>query len=82
MNDTNDELVDLLTPRQMTVLGMLAEGMSKPEIAEQLGITENTVRSHTKRIYKAIGASSLVDAILIYLGHRDPRPPEDEYGRL
>jgi two-component system, NarL family, response regulator len=40
-----------LTPRELAVLKLIAEGMHNKEIATTLGITEETVHSHLKNIY-------------------------------
>jgi DNA-binding NarL/FixJ family response regulator len=40
-----------LTPREMAVLKLIAEGMHNREIASTLGITEETVHSHLKNIF-------------------------------
>ena len=40
-----------LTPREITVLGLLAKGMRNKEIAAALGISEGTVPVHMKSIF-------------------------------
>jgi LuxR family transcriptional regulator, maltose regulon positive regulatory protein len=54
---------DELTPRERTVLGLLAQGRSKREIAQELGVSFNTVHSHTKAIYRKLGVSSRHEAV-------------------
>ncbi len=39
-----------LSPRLLQVLGCLAMGMSRKEIAEQLGISPNTVKNHVQAL--------------------------------
>jgi DNA-binding CsgD family transcriptional regulator len=41
----------LLTPRERTVLQLAAEGLSGPAIAERLGLSYATVRTHFGHIY-------------------------------
>lgn len=55
-----------LTERQAEVAGLLAEGCSNVELAERLGVTENTARNHTEQVMKKLGTSSRarVSAIL------------------
>ena len=54
---------DELTARERTVLRLLARGRSKREIADELYVSFNTVHSHTKAIYRKLGASSREEAI-------------------
>jgi len=47
--------VGSLTPRQLEVLGLMAEGRSNASIAGQLVLTEKAVVQHTSNIYDALG---------------------------
>lgn len=47
-----------LTDRETQVLGLFAHGYSKHAIAEQLCVTENTVRGHIKKAYVKLGITS------------------------
>jgi DNA-binding CsgD family transcriptional regulator len=47
-----------LTPRESEVLGLLARGYTSTVIAHELVISENTVRTHMKSIYRKLGVSS------------------------
>lgn len=64
-----------LTPRQVDVLGLIAEGKSNQEIGEELGLTAGTVKMHLTRIYKSLGAKSRTDALARY--NRLRRPSEN-----
>jgi DNA-binding CsgD family transcriptional regulator len=46
---------DSLTPSERRVAGLAADGLSTPEIAQQLFITVNTVESHLRRTYLKLG---------------------------
>ncbi|HZU40654.1 MAG TPA: response regulator transcription factor [Solirubrobacteraceae bacterium] len=46
---------DLLTPREAEVLELLQGGRSNAEIAQQLHVSIETVRSHARRIYRKLG---------------------------
>ena len=54
-----------LASRKVEILEMLARGLSYEQIALALGISVNTVRSHVRDIYTALGASTKVEAVLI-----------------
>ena len=53
-----------LTPRQLEVLRHLAMGASTGQIAEQLGISEQTVRNHIRDLLRRIGAHSRLEAVV------------------
>jgi LuxR family maltose regulon positive regulatory protein len=52
-----------LTPRELTVLRLLAQGRSKREIAAELYVSFNTVHTHTKAVYRKLGVSSRREAV-------------------
>lgn len=54
---------NVLTPRQMEVLGMLAQGMVNKIIARQLGLSENTVRVHVATILSLLDCSNRLEAV-------------------
>ena len=56
-------VTDELTAREQTVLGLLPSGLSAREIADELGISRDTVKTHTKRIYQKLGVSSRRSAV-------------------
>ena len=56
---------EALTPREREVLGLLAEGRSNRSIAEELGISEGTVKAHVKAILRKLGAESRVAAAVL-----------------
>ncbi|HSU10193.1 MAG TPA: response regulator transcription factor [Pseudonocardia sp.] len=53
--------VDRLTPRQLQVLGLVAEGRSNLAIAHRLGITEKAVGRHAAQIYDTLGLPLSLD---------------------
>jgi DNA-binding NarL/FixJ family response regulator len=67
-------LLDDLTPRQQEVLQLLAEGLKTHEIAQRLGVADETARNHIRGLLRAIGAHSRLEAVLIglRLGALDP----------
>ena len=56
-----------LSPKQLTVLRLLAQGMERKEIAEQMGIGEETVKSHTTEVRRKLGARTSAQAVAIGL---------------
>lgn len=56
-----------LSPRQLEIMQLLAQGLSNKEIANILGITEGTIRVHLSAIFKAIKVSNRTEATLWYL---------------
>ena len=52
---------DLLTPREAEVLAMLQEGASNAQIAHELSIGIETVRTHARSIYRKLGIGSRRD---------------------
>ncbi|TDC69542.1 response regulator transcription factor [Streptomyces hainanensis] len=57
-----------LTPRELNVLSLAADGAPVPEIAERLWLAEGTVRNYLAAIIRKTGARNRVDAIRISRG--------------
>jgi DNA-binding NarL/FixJ family response regulator len=55
---------NLFTPRELEVLQQMATPATYREIASRLSITEETVRSHAKNIFKKLGQGDRVQAVL------------------
>jgi LuxR family maltose regulon positive regulatory protein len=55
--------LDALTDREMEVLRLLNTELSGPEIARELYLSVNTVKTHTRRIYDKLGAHSRYEAV-------------------
>ena len=58
-----------LSARQREILQMLADGMQTEAVAERLGLSTETVRTHTKRILAKLGASTRTQAVAIGIRH-------------
>jgi len=58
-----------LTPRERDVLGGVARGLSNRAIADELGITERTARTHVSNILAKLGLSSRTQAALRAVEH-------------
>ena len=57
-----------LTPRELDVLGLIAEGLPNKAIAERLAISDQTVKFHVAAIIGKLGAMNRTDAVRIALG--------------
>ncbi|MBN3787271.1 response regulator transcription factor [Burkholderia sp. Ac-20353] len=62
-------LIEMLTPREIEVLTMLAEGLGNKEIARHLDISDNTVKFHLSSIFGKLGASSRTEAVMQGMRH-------------
>lgn len=63
VNPQPASLAEPLTPREVEVLGMLAEGQSNKSIAHRLGISEHTVKFHVTSIMGKLSAGSRTEAV-------------------
>ena len=63
-DDANEAAVtEALTPREMQVLELLAEGMPNKAIARQLDISDQTVKFHVAQVCGKLGAINRTDAV-------------------
>lgn len=58
-----------LTQRQIEILQLLADGMTPPEIAEHLGMSPLTLRTHMQNILTRLGVHRKEDAIVLAIRH-------------
>jgi DNA-binding CsgD family transcriptional regulator len=56
----------VLTPRQYEVLELLANGHTQQQVAAHLGISHETVRTHTKDIRRRLDARNMAHASLLF----------------
>jgi len=56
-------MLESLTPREVEVLELLAEGLPNKGIARRLDISDQTVKFHVASIYGKLGASNRTDAV-------------------
>jgi DNA-binding CsgD family transcriptional regulator len=52
-----------ITPRELEILELIAQGMSNREIAEKLFVSENTVKTHSSRVFDKLGARRRTQAV-------------------
>jgi LuxR family maltose regulon positive regulatory protein len=59
----NGSVVEPLSEAQLAVLRLLVSDLSVRQIAGELFLSPNTVRTHTRAIYRKLGVSSRADAV-------------------
>ena len=67
--------VERLTPRQVEILQLMADGLAPSEVAEHLGISRHTLRTHVQNILTKLGVHSKLQALAhaIRFGKVHPR---------
>ncbi len=68
------EVMNPLSPREMDVLRLLTRGMSNKEIAQTLGISEQTVKNHVTAILRKLNLEDRTQAAVYALRHGWVRP--------
>jgi DNA-binding NarL/FixJ family response regulator len=63
-----------LSAREWDVLALAADGLTNPQIAEKLAVTENTVKFHLQNIFQKLGVSNRTEAAGFYFRRRPARP--------
>jgi DNA-binding NarL/FixJ family response regulator len=63
MHEPTHEIVEPLTPREMDVLEMLAEGLSNKLIAHRLSISDHTAKFHVNSILAKLNAGTRTEAV-------------------
>jgi two-component system, NarL family, response regulator LiaR len=52
-----------ITPRELEILELIAAGLSNREIAERVFVSENTVKTHSSRVFDKLGARRRTQAV-------------------
>jgi DNA-binding NarL/FixJ family response regulator len=63
------------SPRESEIVHLIALGFEDKEIANRLGISRRTVRTHLERLYEDLNIHSRAGAVYLWLGS-DPRREE------
>jgi DNA-binding CsgD family transcriptional regulator len=59
-----DKLASLgITPRELEILELIAAGLSNKEIAARVHVSENTVKTHSSRVFDKLGARRRTQAV-------------------
>jgi DNA-binding NarL/FixJ family response regulator len=58
-----------LTPREVEVLGLVAEGLTNPQVAQKLYLSPRTVQRHLNSVYRKLGVNSRAAATRLALEH-------------
>ncbi len=66
----------LLTPREEQVVALVADGLTNRGVAEELGLSEHTIKKYLLRIFDKVGISSRVELVLYAMSHGEHRPAE------
>ncbi len=56
-----------LTEREKEILGLIAQGLSNADIAEQLFLSEGTIRNYTKNLFQKLGVTARTQAAVVAL---------------
>ena len=71
----NDRLLAALTPREREVLACLTAGAGRREVAEQLHLSANTVRTHLQNLMAKLGVHSTLEAVAMSRPHLEQLRP-------
>jgi len=52
-----------ITPRELQILELIAAGLSNKEIGERVHVSENTVKTHSSRLFDKLGARRRTEAV-------------------
>ncbi len=66
----------LLTPREEQVVALVADGLTNRGVADELGLSEHTIKKYLLRIFDKVGISSRVELVLYAMSHGEHRPSE------
>ena len=72
----------LLTPREQKVIRLVAEGLTNQQIADELNLSQHTIKNHLLRMFEKLEVSTRAELVLTALGQPDaarscPITPEE-----
>jgi DNA-binding NarL/FixJ family response regulator len=68
-DDDARKRLDRLTPRETQILELMAEGLGPDQIATALGMSPNTLRTHTQNVLTKLGVHSKMEALVLAIRH-------------
>src|SRR6266511_2502709 len=70
-----------MTPRELEVLGLVAEGLRNREIAGRLGVSEQTIKNQLSSVLHKLGVPNRTHAVTYAVRHGWLVPPEGGHGQ-
>lgn len=67
---TNPKLQPRLSPKELSIIGCVTQGMRNKEIAYKIGTTEQVVKNYLRKIYDKLGVSDRLELALYCLHHQ------------
>jgi DNA-binding NarL/FixJ family response regulator len=61
---SNEPAPELLSPQQLVILRLIAQGFSSREIATQLYLSENTVKGYVQEMLHRLGVKNRTEAVM------------------
>ena len=68
-DDDARQRLERLTPRELEILSLMAEGRAPEAISETLGMSPNTLRTHMQNVLTKLGVHSKVEALVLAIRH-------------
>jgi DNA-binding NarL/FixJ family response regulator len=68
-NDAPTPESGLITPHARSILNLLQQGLSNKEIAQSLGVSEVTVKSHLTKLYRRLGVHNRLELLTYAINH-------------
>jgi two-component system NarL family response regulator len=76
--DQQESSPDRLSPRELELLQLVAEGLSNKAIGQQLSVSVNTVKYHMKNILQKLGAQNRTEAVMMAIRSGLIKPESSE----
>lgn len=77
---TNPRMQPRLSPKELSIIGCVTQGMRNKEIAYKIGTTEQVVKNYLRKIYDKLGVSDRLELALYCLHHQLLKQPANSGG--